>query len=377
MELAKQITQRQSDFCMECGVCTGSCPMSRVLPDFSPRQMIKRAMIDPDGELLQGKEIWECLTCGRCSSRCPVEIDVPEFIRSCRLKALKAGNLPMESHQGIFQTIAGLQTGDLKQQRTSWAEGAGKFSNSGDFFYFVGCLPYFDPVFSYLGLSPVESARGVLGLLNKIGIEPVISNDERCCGHDALWSGNEATFRRLAELNLEVIRSSGARTVVFSCPEGYSTFKVQYPKYVGELPFEVLHVTELLGRELAGKDIAFKPSSNGVITYHDPCRLGRGAGIYDQPRQLLGLIPETSLVEMPRNRENSLCCGTSAWMECSNCSKSVRLDRLSEAERTGAGTLVTACPKCQIHFTCARLNSDLKIEVKDLYTYLLENIKGD
>ena len=254
MELATQITQIQSDFCMECGVCTGSCPVSRELPGFSPRQMIKRAMMDPDGELLQGHEIWSCLSCARCSSRCPVEIDFPEFIRSCRQKAREAGNFPLESHHGILQTIAGLQVRDIKQQR---------------------------------------------------------------------------------------------------------------------------NMTEFLTRELPGADLSFQSSSNGVVTYHDPCRLGRGSGIYDQPRELLGLVPETKVVEMARNRENSLCCGTSAWMECSNCSKSMRVERLQEALQTGAKTLITACPKCQIHFTCAQRNAELDLKVEDLYSYLVGSIKGD
>ena len=84
MDLAIQITQKQSNFCMECGVCTGSCPVSRELSGFSPRQMIKRAMMDPEEGLLHSHEIWACLSCSLCSSRCPVEIDGPEMIVALR-----------------------------------------------------------------------------------------------------------------------------------------------------------------------------------------------------------------------------------------------------------------------------------------------------
>ena len=372
-----QLTQSQVDYCMECGVCTGSCPISRELPSFSPRQMIKRAMRDPKGALLQGQEVWTCLTCARCSERCPVEIDFPEFIRSCRQEARRIGSLPLENHHGIFQTIANLQTGDIKQQRTAWAEEAGTFQDTGDYFYFVGCLPFFEVTFQYLELSPLESARSILSLLNRLGVTPVISNDERCCGHDALWSGDEATFKELAKRNLEVIESSGAKTVLFGCPEGYFTFKNHYTKYFGDLPFEVLHITEFLSRELPDSGLSFKPSSNGAITYHDPCRLGRLSGNYEHPRELLKLIPETDLVEMKRIRENALCCGTSAWMECSNCSKAMRIERLQEAVQTGAKTLITACPKCQIHFTCALSSAELDLRVTDLYAYLSERLGGD
>ena len=197
-----QLTQRQVDYCMECGVCTGSCPISRELPSFSPRQMIKHAMRDPKGMQLESQEIWACLSCARCSERCPVEIDFPEFIRSCREKARKSGSFPLENHHGIFQTIASLQTFDIKQQRNGWAEELGALRDTGDHFYFVGCLPYFDVAFRYLKLTPLDTARSVLSLLNKMGVEPVISNDERCCGHDALWSGDEETFRKLAKWNL-------------------------------------------------------------------------------------------------------------------------------------------------------------------------------
>ncbi len=375
MEQKMVVTQKQVDYCMECGVCTGSCQVSRVNPEFSPRKIIKQAIMDCDEDLVNQRELWECLSCARCSTRCPVQIDFPEVVRSFRAQARKRGNLPQPSHHGVLQAIAALQTGPVKQNRTAWAEGAGAFQSAGEHFYFVGCLPYFDVVFGYLNLTPVQSARSILKVLNKLGIEPVISNDERCCGHDALWSGDDATFRKLAQWNLEVIKASGAKTVIFSCPEGYATFKSHYPKYFGELPFEVLHVTEFLVRELPKAGLAFAAAANGPVSYQDPCRLGRLAGIYEPPRQLLQLIPELRFVEMPRNRENALCCGTSAWMECSSCSKAMQLERLGEAIESGARTLITACPKCQIHLTCAKSNTDLNIDVVDLYGLLADALE--
>ena len=377
MELAMQITQKQSDFCMECGVCTGSCPVARELPSFSPRQMIKRAMIDPEDGLLESREIWACLSCALCSSRCPVDIDFPEFIRSKREQARKCNNLPQESHHGILQTIAKLQTGNIKQNRIEWAEGAGTFKDTGDYFYFVGCLPYFDVTFRGLNFSSLDSARSVLGLLNKMGVEPVISENERCCGHDALWSGDEETFRKLAEINLETIKSSRAKTVLFSCPEGFYTFKNHYPKYFGELPFEVLHMTEFLDRELPDSGLSFNPASEGTVTFQDPCRLGRLSGNYDLPRNLLKMIPGINFKEMGRNKENALCCGTSAWMECSGCSKNMQMTRLKEALQTGAETIITACPKCQTHFTCTGNSEAVEIRVVDLYTYLKDNLSRE
>jgi Fe-S oxidoreductase len=332
--------------------------------------------MEPDRKLIQSREIWSCLGCGNCSQRCPVGIDFNEFISFHRQEARKDGNLPQESHHSILQLVTDLQTRNVKQRRTAWASKAGSFKDSGEYFYFVGCQPYFDVTFRYMNLSPLDTGRSVLKLLNVMGVEPVISNDERCCGHDALWSGNKEVFLKLARWNLAVIKSSGAKTVLFSCPEGYFTFKNQYPKYFGELPFEVLHMTEYLARELPKINLSFNSASDATVTYHDPCRLGRLAGIYEAPRQLLQLIPDIRLVEMERNRENALCCGTSAWMECSNCSKAIQNTRLLEAMQTGAQTLVTTCPKCQIHFQCAQSGSESNFTVADLYTYLYKHLDG-
>lgn len=366
-----QLTRKQIDYCMECGVCTGSCPISMEVPGFSPRQIIKNAMNEPEGDVLDNPGVWSCLGCSRCSDRCPVSIDFPELVRSLRAKARQRKNLPRESHHGIFQSITDLQTRDIAQNRIAWAEKEFKIRETGEYFYFTGCIPYFDVVFRYLEISAVESAKSILSILNRMGIEPVLSNDERCCGHDAFWSGSQETFEELARRNMEVIKASGAKTVIFGCPEGYVTFRDIYPEYVGELPFEIIHVSEFLARELPDSGIAFTPVEGDTVTYQDPCRLGRKAGIYDAPRELIGLVPGAALAEMPSNRENALCCGTSGWQACSNCSKTMQTRRLAEAGSTGAETLLTACDKCRIHLTCAgKGQTEKSVAVRDLYTWL-------
>ena len=372
-----QLTKEQIEYCMECSTCTGTCPVSRENPHFAPKQLINRTAMGLDRDILQSREIWACLGCAQCNMRCPAMIDIAEFNRSYRQKAREVGNPPVESHHGVLQTIACLQRHPVSQKRLTGLERKENVKDRGEYFYFVGCLPYFDLTFRHLNISPLESAQSALTLLNRIGIDPVISKNERCCGHDALWCGDEATFRELASWNLEVIQASGARIVLFGCPEGYSTFKDYYPRYFGELPFEVVHLTELLAREIPNADLILRPSSAGVITYQDPCRLGRWAGIYEPPRQLLNLVPETKLMEMERNRENALCCGTAAWMECSSCSKAIQMERLMEAQQTGAKELITACPKCQIHLTCAQSNENVGIQVKDIYTFLAERLDRD
>ena len=368
-----QLTKQQIDYCMECGVCTGSCPISQERAGFSPRQMIKRTLVDTDENVLYSNDLWACLSCSRCSDRCPVGIDFPEFIRSYRQRAKAVANLPRESHHGIFQTLSNLQAGAARLNRIAWTEGVGKIREKGEYFYFVGCAPFQTPVFKYLGLNIIDTAKNILTLLNAVGIEPVVSNDERCCGHDAFWGGNEELFAALAKKNVETIIASGAKTVIFGCPEGYATFKEHYPLVVGELPFEIRHIAEFLVQRLPEAGVALKGSGT-TVTFHDPCRLGRRMGMYEQPRQLLALVPEAKFTEMENNRENAVCCGTTAWMECSSCSKTMQTKRLMEAQQVGAETIITACPKCQIHLTCAKSNTEIGVTVKDLYSYLVEQL---
>jgi len=237
-------------------------------------------------------------------------------------------------------------------------------SEGSDTLYFVGCAPYYGALFEPLWVDGDEIARSTLCILNALNIQPQVLADERCCGHDLLWEGDVEGFRALAGLNAALIRASGAKRVVTACPECARALKVDYPAHGLPLDVEVLHLSELL----ASSDLRF-PQYALRITYHDPCRLGRHLGIYAAPRQVLGRMG-LELVEMQRVRANALCCGTNGWTHCAAANKAIQVDRLREARATGAGLLVTACIKCQIHFKCAMqdqlLADDIAIEIKDL-----------
>ena len=369
--IAELVDTTQTYYCLDCGVCTGSCPVARVFPDFSPRQIIERSLYELEEP--SDSTIWSCLTCAQCSVRCPANIDFPKFVRMMRDEARAKGYDGIPAHNGMLQTIMAIQAEGSQQQRTAWVE-EGTTVEKGDVFYFVGCRPYFDVIFRDIDAGSIESAQKVLKILNASGVEPVVSNDERCCGHDALWNGDMETFKRLAGLNLELIRSSGAKKVVFTCPEGYYTFKNHYPEYFGDLGFEPIHILDFLADKISEGALQFEERAE-VVTYHDPCRLGRLAGIYDAPRRLIEAMPGMELREMARSRENGVCCGTTGWMNCSSCSKEIQVQRLTEAGDTGARVLVTACPKCQIHFRCAKSAFDLDIEINDLYDIVADRIK--
>ena len=199
----------------------------------------------------------------------------------------------------------------------------------------------------------------------------MILEDEKCCGHDLLWTGDVEGFRKLAEHNAAIIKNAGAKKIVFSCPECYRTFKEDYPKYV-KIDCELQHISELLSDRIENDGLILREVKKKKVTYHDPCRLGRHLGVYDPPRKVIEAIPGIELVEMDRNGEESLCCGTSAFTNCDSCSKQIRVERLLEAKSTGAEALITSCLKCQIHFKCAMVSKgkekgpDVNIEVMDL-----------
>ena len=168
-EIAELVDLTQTYYCLDCGVCTGSCPVSRIFPDFSPRQIIERALYELE-EPSDGT-IWNCLTCAQCSVRCPANIDFPEFIRLMRDEAHALGFDGAPAHNGMLQTIMSIQTLPVHQNRTSWIE-EGKTSETGEFFYFVGCRPYFDVIFRDIGAGSIPKPLRIFRMFWAALMEP-------------------------------------------------------------------------------------------------------------------------------------------------------------------------------------------------------------
>jgi len=163
---------------------------------------------------------------------------------------------------------------------------------------------------------------------------------------------------------------------VVTSPHCYNTFKNEYPELGGN--FEVIHFSQYLVELIKEERLKFTKELNKKVTYHDPCYLGRHNGIYDEPRQVLESIPGLELVEMPENRENSLCCGGGGgriWMETKKGERFSDI-RLEQALEVGASILAVACPYCMLNFEDSVLTADKSdvIEVKDIAELVLESI---
>jgi Fe-S oxidoreductase len=288
-----------------------------------------------------------------------------------RAEAFQAGERGIYAHNGILQEVMRIQTLNVHQDRTRWLSDDMQVSEQDEILYFVGCLPFFDVIFDDLHVNALDIARSAVRLLNRVGIAPIVSNEERCCGADLLLAGDVASFQRLAELNVEAIKASGAKKVVFTCAECYNAFRNDYPAHMGPLPFELLHLTELLADELDAGALTFEPRP-GLVTYHDPCRMGRYLKVHEPPRTVLTSVPGLQLTEMEDNRERSMCCGSTAWVNCSGCSKLIQREKLNQARATGARVMLTTCPKCQIHLSCAArdLDTEQEVKVEDLISWV-------
>ena len=155
-----------------------------------------------------------------------------------------------------------------------------------------------------------------------------------------------------------MIKKSGARKIITSCPECYRTIKSDYADLFGKLPFEVIHISEFIASKFEENSINLDVEP-GTVTFQDPCRLGRHMNIYDAPRQAMEHLQGLELHEMAHHHKRALCCGVSGWMNCSQVSKQIQANRLQEAKSSGADVLVTSCAKCQIHFNCALKDFEL------------------
>ena len=386
-----------------------ACPVAGVNPEFSPERIMVLAEKDPEA-LVKSTLIWECLACGLCIEITGGEVQMSRFIREVRKLAHIAGYAGTETHGGMLITVQRMNCdASLKPARTGWiTESPEQFdakmclktmkngyvakpskgfdaktepepgrsswtreplkveSNRGRYLYWVGGAPFFDAVMPELKPASLDSARAAIFLLNKLGVKPVVLENERFSGHDLLWAGDIKGFRSLAEQNLKNIESSGAETVIVSSPGDYYTLAKDYGEYCRDPHFEVCHITEFLAQHIGMLEFS---ESGKRVTYHDPCRLGRGMGVYNAPREILRAIPGIELVEMKNMRELSSCCGTSCWINCGRYSKLMQENRLKEAAASGAEVLITTCWECAIHFRCTlrpEAWEQTSMEVEDL-----------
>jgi Fe-S oxidoreductase len=366
--------------CLECGKCSASCPRQLAGKQYSPRLLAHKLIAEREDEAFIENSVWECLTCGVCEERCPSGVDISHLILEMRtLLAGTKGLKGYRAHDGALHSWMRIMTSpDLKQNRLDWIEPPLKVKETGPVAFFTGCAPYFDVFFSSIETDTLSIARDGVRLLNFLGIEPAVLPNERCCGHDLLWTGDRENFETLCRLNYDEFKAAGVEEIVVSCPECLHVLGERMPQVIPGFDIKVTLLIDMLQEEIYKGGIGFKPL-NKRVTFQDPCRLGRMSGHYDGPRELLSMVPDLKLREMENHRQGSICCGNNAFINCDAYSKRIQVQRLREARTTKAETLVTACPKCMIHLGCTMRDpitrGSLKMEIRDLTSLLADQIE--
>ncbi len=299
------------------------------------------------------KNLYECSTCGQCHIVCPAKIDTVNLWEDIRRLIVQAGYGPLETQKALVKSVKSYDNPwqQPRAGRAKWARRAKKEGliadlpremnkTGGKVLLFLGCTAAYD-------INVKQVAVSTINILEALGIDyGIFGKDEKCCGSVMLRMG-DAEFERIAGDNIRMFNEAGFKTLISSCSGCFKTIKEDYPK-VGKLNFEVLHTAEFLRRLIETGKLTFKTPVEKKVTYHDPCHLGRASGVYDDPRFIMEAIPGLELIEMPRNREYSRCCGAGGGLKSGypDIQNKMAQRRIREAEETGAQELVSACPFC-------------------------------
>ena len=233
-----------------------------------------------------------------------------------------------------------------------------------DILFWVGSAGSFDD-------RAKKISRAFVKILNKANVNfAVLGTEESSSGDAAKRAGNEFLFQMQAITNIEVLNAYEVKKIVTCCPHSYNTIKNEYPELGGK--YEVLHHTQFLQTLLKeGKITVDGGEYKGKkVTFHDPCYLGRANSVFNAPRELMEQL-EVNLVEMKRNKLNSLCCGAGGaqmFKEPENGSKDINVLRTEDAMETSAEIIATGCPFCNTMMTdgVKAKEQEGKIEVLDV-----------
>lgn len=309
-------------------------------------------VIDPD-------VLWSCTNCGACVEQCPVDIEhIDHILDMRRYQILVESEFPSELGV-LFKNLEnkGNPWGQNAKERTAWIDelnfdipvyGQDVESFDGfEYLFWVGCAGAYED-------KAKQTTKAVAELLAAGGVKfLVLGQGETCTGDPARRSGNEFLFQQLANQNVETLNElfegvdTPNRKIIASCPHCFNTISREYPQLGSS--YTVLHHSQVLNRLVRDKKLVPVSPVSQDVTYHDPCFLGRHNKIYEPPRELVEASGR-NLIEMPRSRDRSFCCGAGGarmWME-EHIGKRVNHDRVDEALATGAKAIATACPFCRI-----------------------------
>lgn len=383
-ELEKEISTTFR--CRNCNYCYSRCPLYKSMEGFmvnGPSGIIqglyyysKMALNDKKSSKELMDIVFSCTTCNSCVMACEelsAGIPLLEIIENGRKLLVDQNVGPFPSQGNALKSM--MQKGNPynfdPKDRLNWL---GDLQvkriphQKSDTLLYIGCTTSYDPEIQMV-------ARCLVKILQDAKVDFAILADEVCCAGDALIMGDEFLFNDIMENNVNNFSSNGIKKIIVISPHCYDTFVHKYQNLDN---VEIEHYTKFLYQLSLNHNLEFKKDLNYTVTYHDPCYLGKHNGIYQEPRELLSIIPGVSLVEMKDNRKMSLCCGGGGGRMWTDIKEEKRLanQRIEQAIDTGANVLAVACPWC--HSMLLNAVKDLQkedtIKVLDIAELLAEGL---
>ena len=322
-ELARQT---RAWACYDCGKCTATCPISRAGSPLSPRRHVLATVMGHTEDIHSDEGLNSCLSCSLCDFRCPAEVKYTDLVLELRKMVFNDKVQPDCPHGGALQSVFRMMAkGGTQQNRLDWLTDDLKTERKhGKVFFFTGCTMYYDAFFPEHGLKTLDGTRATVKVLNALGIEPVVSQDEVCCGHDLLWNGDQASFEALAKRNAHLVAESGAKLLLTSCAECARTWRKDYAPFL-EAPVQILHITEYLAEHLGELKLNGNGDPEGDVPGPMPAR--------SPPRRLRSAAAGDG--GHPRRRaQRDAAFGTAGGMLCRRTV--VELRSLRQADPGGA-----------------------------------------
>ena len=374
----RELSGENTYLCYQCQKCSVGCPTAHAMT-YRPAQIMRAVQFGLQEMLLRDASIWRCLTCETCGTFCPNDLHPREVIEALRCMTMEDGQDLAHDHvldRGV-RALRMLGTrideahnisGDANDNRLLWASNLpqrpqGLERKAGaETVYFVGCVSSMYPM-SY------AVPQAFATVLQKMGEDfTTLGTEEWCCGYPLLIGGQVRAAETVMRHNAEKVRSLRAKRVVMTCPSCYHAWHHVYPEVIGDLGFEVMHSTEFLAEAVDAGRLAMKEGRPMVVTYHDPCDLGRKSGVFEAPRKVLRAVPGVTFVEMDSRGETSLCCGGGGNLETfdPDLGAEVAAKRVAEAQVVEAQVIASACPQCERTLTKSTRASKVRIRVMDV-----------